>query len=179
MKRELQVSPSQQKRQRRAMTSCTWVGKEDWTVTEWRRAVCAAITDGIQPDGSTMDDVTRCGIAALGLRDVVVRDLVLWEMATWEADRLRPWADLMRTALTGARRAEVAPLAACIAVCSWLLGDGARAVCAVERAIKADANYSLVRLVDAALASGLHPEHWRACMADLTKEVILGEHAST
>jgi len=55
-------------------------------------------------------------------------------------------------------------------VVAWLLGDGARATMAIERARTDDPDYTLAALVEASLAAGLPPGAWRDAMGDLTRE---------
>jgi hypothetical protein len=57
-----------------------------------------------------------------------------------------------------------------VAVVAWLLGDGARARIAVDRARQDDAGYSLALLLEASLGAGLPPAAWRESMAALTRD---------
>ena len=50
------------------------------------------------------------------------------------------------------------------------MGDGARALIAMDRAIEADDQYSLAQLVAQGLAAGLPPAFWTAAMAEVTEE---------
>ena len=64
----------------------------------------------------------------------------------------------------------MAPVASCAAIVAWLLGDGARAQIAVERARRDDGEYSLALLLAASLRAGLPPDAWRESMAALTRD---------
>jgi hypothetical protein len=109
-------------------------------------------------------------LAVSGLADVRVRDTVLWEVARWNADDLEvAYARLCALTIV-APSGLVAPVATCAAVVSWLLGDGARAVVAIERALDDEPRYSLGGLVAASLAGGLPPGTWRDAMHDLTRD---------
>jgi hypothetical protein len=53
---------------------------------------------------------------------------------------------------------------------AWLIGDGARALVALERAGADDPSYSLAALLSASIGGGLPPSLWRQAMTDLTRE---------
>jgi len=72
--------------------------------------------------------------------------------------------------LRSAPDGHVAPVASCAAIVAWLLGDGARAHIAVDRARHDDAGYSLALLLAASLTAGLPPAAWRESMAALTRD---------
>jgi hypothetical protein len=46
------------------------------------------------------------------------------------------------------------------AFCAWRTGDGARASCALERALRADGDYSMAHLMQSVLADALPPTIW-------------------
>jgi hypothetical protein len=73
-----------------------------------------------------------------------------------EAQR-RLWIDVTRRAI-GATAAAPACL---LAISAYLIGDGALARVAVDRAVQADADYVLARLLDCALQAGVPPQAWR------------------
>lgn len=58
----------------------------------------------------------------------------------------------------------VAPVATCAAVASWLVGDGARAQVALDRALRDRPDYSLALLVQHSVRIGLPPRAWREAM---------------
>jgi hypothetical protein len=70
---------------------------------------------------------------------------------------VRVWRELVR------RTPEelAAPVAGLLAFAAWLSGDGALAWCAVERALRADPDHTLARLVGRALEGAVPPSAWR------------------
>jgi hypothetical protein len=66
-----------------------------------------------------------------------------------------------------------APLAATLAVCCWVDGDGAAAWAALDRAFDADPEHSLAHLVATALQQGQPPWIWTSIMAELTPAELL------
>lgn len=67
----------------------------------------------------------------------------------------------------------VAPLATTLAGVVWLDGNSALARIAVDRALEADASYTLARLLDRALRSGVPPRVWVDSLRALTVEDCL------
>jgi hypothetical protein len=134
----------------------------------WRDEAIAAIADAVSGTTAESEDASAVAIAALG--DVRVRDTVLWDVTTGTpAMRVRARGILLE-ALRASPPETVAPVATAFAVVSWLLGDGARAAMAVERALDADGTYSLALLLRHGLEAGLPPQHWAEAMAGLTRE---------
>jgi hypothetical protein len=136
----------------------------------WRdEAIDAAIGDLI---GGAPSDECSEGLAGLlaGMRDIRVRDTVLWEVSRCGADELAAALDRLSAAVRSAPAGLVAPVAASAAIVAWLLGDGARAVVASDRALADDPRYSLAVLVRESLRAGLPPESWRAAMAGLSRD---------
>lgn len=107
-----------------------------------------------------------------GLMDVRVRDCLLWSLSR-TAD-LRHVLALLLQGLRAAPPAYRAPIATTLAIGTWLLGDGARASIALEQALTADPAYTLARLLDVALRSGMPPARWSAMMADLSEAQCRG-----
>lgn len=105
-----------------------------------------------------------------GMADVRVRDTLLWECSGMRDHDLRAAREALAAAVTVAPPGRVAPVATCAAIFAWLLGDGARASIALERAYQDDPDYSLMRLIDAAVQGGLPPDAWRASLQQLTWE---------
>jgi hypothetical protein len=105
-----------------------------------------------------------------GLGDVRVRDTVLWEVSRWEPDALQSAFERLALAVRSAPRGHVAPVASCTAIVGWLLGDGARALIALDRARADDPDYSLALLLAASLSAGLPPGAWRETMSGLTRD---------
>lgn len=112
------------------------------------------------------------GIADLlrGLDDVRVRDTVLWEVSQAGPETLQGVLDRLSFVLRSAPPGHAAPVASCTAVVAWLLGDGALAHIAVDRALGDDCDYSLALLLSASLRAGLPPAAWRESMGSLTRD---------
>jgi hypothetical protein len=104
------------------------------------------------------------------LADIRVRDTALWDLAQSDSDGLRRAMAVLVQALRAAPEGLVAPVATCVAIVAWQLGDGTRATIAVDRALSDDPGYSLALLVTASLRAGLPPEAWREAMAGLTRD---------
>jgi len=104
----------------------------------------------------------------VGLSDVRVRDTVLWHLAATDPDGLQHALRELTRLLRAAPDPVVAPVATTCAVVAWLLGDGARAGIAVDRALATAPDYTLALLVAHSLAAGLPPGSWRAAMASVT-----------
>ncbi len=103
------------------------------------------------------------------------RDLLLHAL-TLDADRrvLGAARSVLGEAVRCAEGADIAPVAAALAVCCWVDGDGAAARVALDRALGSDPAYSLATLVTAALDAGAPPCTWTQIMTDLSVADILG-----
>lgn len=109
-------------------------------------------------------------VSQIGPRDYLLRQLAVeCGRSTIEAVR---W--VLIEAVRCSRASDTAPLSAVLAVCAWMVGDGAAARVALDRALAADPAYSLAHLVSAALDNGIPPWSWRESMRGLTAEAILG-----
>lgn len=104
----------------------------------------------------------------VGLCDVRVRDTLLWHLNS--AHDRYGCLDRLLIALRLAPDGYVAPVATCAALVAWLLGDGARASIAIDRALSDDPEYSLAVLVGMSISVGLPPAAWKEVMAQLTVE---------
>jgi hypothetical protein len=104
----------------------------------------------------------------VGLCDVRVRDTLLWHLNS--AHDRYGCLDRLLIALRLAPDGYVAPIATCAALVAWLLGDGARASIAIDRALSDDPEYSLAVLVGMSISVGLPPAAWKEVMAQLTVE---------
>jgi len=111
-------------------------------------------------------------VAALlhGLADIRVRDTVLWELAAAHPDALLGAMAQLTAGVRAAPEPLVAPIATTCAVAAWLLGDGARASIAAERALSARPDYTLGQLVLQSLRGGLPPTTWRSAMAGVSRD---------
>jgi hypothetical protein len=114
---------------------------------------------------ATVEHLTA-GIAA---RDLLLRAL------TVEADHtlLKLARAVLMEAVRCARPEHVARIAAVLAVCCWVDGDGAAAWVALDRALAADPEHSLARLVASALEQGQPPWVWTSIMSRLSPEELL------
>lgn len=134
----------------------------------WRNGVIAEFASRL----ARADADIRTAEAArlvLGLDDVRIRDTVLWEVSHAEADRRFTALALLATCARWAPSGRVAPIATCVAIAAWLVGDGARAQIALDRALHERPEYSLAQLVQHSVRVGLPPSVWREAMAGLTR----------
>ena len=106
----------------------------------------------------------------VSLGDIRVRDTLLWDIARLDAEHLASVLERLTALLRAAPSGLVAPAATCCAVIAWLMGDGVRAMMAVDRALTDDPQYSLAALVEASLRAGLAPRAWRDVMAALPRD---------
>jgi hypothetical protein len=106
--------------------------------------------------GRRVSDADLLRVAAW-LSSIDVRDAV-WGRITRET------ADDMLRVLTAVSTTVVPPFEPAVlslaAFAAWLTGDGAQALIAVERALRADPGYSMARLVLDLLEQGVSPVHW-------------------
>ena len=136
-----------------------------------RDVAIAHALDVMNATSASPDDLA---LLLVGLRDVRVRDTVLWDVMH---QRPRTWsrvAESLARAVRLAPATHAAPAATLLSILRWQMGDGTRAVIALERALEAEPDYSLAHLIDAAIAGGLHPYIWREGLADLSREACRG-----
>lgn len=108
-----------------------------------------------------------------GLADPLVRDTLLWDVMH---ERPRVWlrvADRLAKVVAVAPGTHVASPATILGILRWQTGDGSRASAAIERALQADASYTLADLMDRCLASGMHPSVWREGLSSLSRSECL------
>ncbi len=117
--------------------------------------------------GEDLSDADTVAVL-VGLCDVRVRDTLLWHLNA--AHDRYGCLDRLLIALRLAPNGYVAPIATCAALVAWLLGDGARASIAIDRALNDDPEYSLAVLVGMSISVGLPPAAWKEVMAQLTVE---------
>lgn len=134
----------------------------------WREACLSLALKVLEVERAPSDvDVPRLVVA---LSDIRVRDTLLWECARADAAELRSALDVLSDAVRGAPDGRLAPAATACAAVAWLLGDGARSLIAVERALNDDPQYSLALLILQSLQAGLPPDTWREALAGVTRE---------
>jgi hypothetical protein len=107
--------------------------------------------------GGQLDDDEVAWLTVM-LAHVPVRDDA-W--AAVDADptlHVRLWTEVLRRAET-----QLAPApAALLGFAAWQAGDGVIAVMAVERALAADPDYALARLLGEVISGGVPPQEWAA-----------------
>ena len=111
--------------------------------------------------------------------DIVSRDLFLFYLTrspdVHSLSRARTVLGEVVRCYDGRERAAAA---ACLAVCSWVLGDGASARIAVEVAEDTDPSCRLAALVGVALDNAEPPAIWTSLMGSLSADQLLRASAS-
>jgi hypothetical protein len=134
----------------------------------WRDDSIALVLDSLIQAPMTRAD--REAEVLLALCDVRVRDTVLWEIAhCHEHDPHRAF-ESAAALLRGAPAGVIAPIGTVTALLGWLIGDGVRAMAALERVWAEDPDYSLAELLGRSINAGLPPTSWRDMMGGLTRE---------
>jgi hypothetical protein len=120
---------------------------------EVKAVVAGALRAGLL--GLSDDDVAALGVWC---RCVTVRD-VAWSLvdAGDPLEHLELWQAVARRTIAPFEPA-VLSLAA---FCAWRSGDGARAWCALDRALQADADYSMAHLLHTVLTNAMPPSIWQ------------------
>lgn len=139
----------------------------------WRRRQVPVVGRALD----TGHDVSASDMVAIatGLADVQVRDVVMWHLA--RGGDLRDAVDALTHTVRALPDGYVAPVATCLAMTAWFCGDGALAGLALERARLDDPEYSLARLTEHAVDSGLPPHGWRATLAAMTEAEVRAAEA--
>lgn len=132
-----------------------------------RDAAILAVRDRLADQQVSVGDIAEMLVS---LTDVQVRDTVLWDLMHGDSSRWHVIAPRIARLVAAAPETHVAAPATILAILRWQLGDGSRASAAVTRALAADPAYTLARLVDGCLATGMHPSVWRAGLAGLSRE---------
>lgn len=135
----------------------------------WRDRAITEIWRLLQTRPGPIDAARRVRVLR-DLADARVRDTVLWDLAHADPDEVARAAVALATLTRSAPDAVCAPVATCCAVAAWLTGDGALSGAALERALAAEPDYSLARLVDGMLRAAWSPARWRAVMDELDRE---------
>lgn len=138
----------------------------------WRAQVIVTFLKLVD-DAAARSRVRDLTTVIAGLDDIRIRDTVLWEISV--ADRSRRFAalEVLMECTRSAPEHLVAPAATCAAITAWLVGDGARARIAVERALLARPGYTLAGLVEHSLRVGLPPSAWTDALAGLSRAECL------
>ncbi|NRQ50913.1 DUF4192 domain-containing protein [Aeromicrobium stalagmiti] len=148
----------------------------------WLEQTAAVVLDEVVPQVAR---TAPGGLAATGMAVVVptldraraglpVTDGDLLRLAAWVSTvsvRDEVWGLMNREnaaemlgALTTVSASVVPPFEPAVlslaAFAAWLVGDGAQALIAVERALKADPCYSMAGLILQILEGGISPDHW-------------------
>ena len=106
--------------------------------------------------GKSLTDAELATVATW-VSSVQVRDHVWARMSRETAEAtLELWTAVAQTVVEPFE----APVLCLAAFAAWLVGDGAQALIAIERALKAEPGYSMARLILQTLESGMSPEHW-------------------
>ena len=132
-----------------------------------RDAAIATVRDRLADQQVSAGDIAE---VLVSLADVQVRDTVLWDLMQEDPSRWTAIAARMARIVAAAPDTHVAAPATLLGILRWQMGDGSRATAAIERALSADPAYTLARLVDGCLATGMHPGTWRGGLADLSRE---------
>ena len=137
----------------------------DSDIEVWRDESIALALDVYWEGRWSDSDLIALGSA---LFDVRVRDTLLWEATQVDRESLRVVYEYACTVARAMHPEDAAPACSVAAIVAWVMGDGARANIAVGYALEADPDYSLARLVDVSLRSGLPPQAWADSMRALT-----------
>jgi hypothetical protein len=105
---------------------------------------------------------------AVWAQAIPVRDAAWSLMTCSHASRHRSlWEQVLRRA-----RAPYEPAVACLAAfAAWLEGNGALALCALDRARAADPGYSMASLIEEVIGSAVPPSRWDAFGAALMRKL--------
>lgn len=94
----------------------------------------------------------------VAIETIPIRDRLWDDMTTDNADsQVSLWTNLTRRAPDEVRSAP----ASLLGLASWLSGDGAKAMCAVEQ-VPRNSRYPLAGLVAAVVESAIHPREWES-----------------
>jgi len=136
-----------------------------------RTAVREAI--GTYRGGGEVTDHDELAWLSVSLADLPVRDDAWARMEPgFRAAHLRLWTDVVRHA----REPFVPAPASLLAFTAWQSGEGALANVAIERALAADAEYSMAHLIGQAVDAGLPPS---AARLPMTPEEVEASYAET
>ena len=124
------------------------------------------IGEGIGGDPTAVGDDDAAELA-IWCRSITVRNIAWAQVDSGDPRKhLLLWQAVARRTIAPFEPA-VLSLAA---FCAWRSGDGARASLALERALRADPDYSMARLIDGVLRGALSPSIWQP----VSEEAIWG-----
>ncbi len=125
-------------------------------------------------------DVDRAAETLWALGDVRVRDTAIWEIAhdaEHNAEHNAHRAFDMAAGLLRSAPGEVtAPIGTVTALLAWLIGDGVRAMAALDRVHVEEPGYALAELLRRSITAGLPPAGWLEMMRDLSRDACRGRH---
>ena len=140
----------------------------------WRDEAIELVRDSLL--GSARRTPEQESAILWALCDVRVRDTVLWEIARSESHDAHRAYESAVALLRAAPPGLIAPIGAVAALLAWLIGDGVRAVAALDRVDAEDPNYALAELLSRSISAGLPPAGWREMMQGLSREACRGRH---
>ncbi len=152
-----------------------WSGGVDAIAPITRDAFEIAVVHAVSylSSGVVESELDRELIAA-ALSDIKVRDTVIWEMLTHSPADWSRAADALAGLVRSCPEPFVAVLATCLGILRWQLGDGVRAMIALERALAADGSYALAGLIAGCISHGVHPADWREDLHRLERSKLTG-----
>lgn len=113
-------------------------------------------------------------LLAHALSDVRVRDTVIWEILTCPPAVWETASHLMVSMVRTCSESVLPPVATCLGIMHWQLGDGVRAMIAIEQAMRVDPHYSLAQLIGGCINHGVHPAEWRRDLLQLQRGDLAG-----
>lgn len=117
---------------------------------------------------------TDSALLAHALTDARVRDIVIWEILTYPAADWERVVLVMVAMVRTCPEPVLPPIATCLGILHWQLGDGVRAMIAIEHALRVDPDYSLAQLIGGCISHGVHPADWRRDLLTLQRGDLAG-----
>lgn len=120
------------------------------------------------------DDVTPQAVdlplLLASLADKRVRDTVIWDILHAPTSAWARAAERLVPIVRRAAPSSVAAPATILSLLRWQLGDGTRALIAVDRALDDEPDYVFAELISRMIASGMSPAYWREGLLGLTRD---------
>ena len=121
--------------------------------TEVKAVIAGALGTGVSRLSD--DDVAVLGVWC---RCITVRDVAWAQVDAGDPlEHLELWQAVARRTIAPLEPAVLSM----VAFCAWMSGDGARAWCALDRALQADADYSMAHLLHTVLTNAVPPSTWQ------------------